>query len=241
MKKIKIQNKNLFALVDDEVYEKLHKYKWYISCGYAVYGSKDNNFKSFEKMHRIIMNAKKGEIIDHIDGNKLNNQKNNLRFCTSKQNKHNSKKISGTKNKYKGVSYVKKLDLYQSRCRINGKDFFLGYYETNISAAYAYNKKASEESKYSLLNNLEDYSKEELEYKLKNERKVVKKYKGSKYKYIAFRKKSGRMKCDKFCIYFTINKKTYTKGYFFTEIEALKYLKDNYSHLLNDIGALKKH
>lgn len=239
MKKLFITNSNEFTLVDDDIYQEYSHFKWYLSNGYICYRSKDSNFKSYERLHRIILRAKKGQIVDHIDRNKLNNQRSNLRLVTPKENTHNSTKRRNTKNKYKGVCFVKRLNLYQSRCRIDGTDYFLGYFETEISAAYAYNKKASELSKYILLNDFGTLSENDLKLKYDSEKRVTKKHKGSKYKYIGFKKKSGRMKCDKFFILFTLNGERKYHGYFENEDDALIALKTKYSHLLNDIGVFK--
>jgi hypothetical protein len=239
MKQIYLTNSSQFTLVDDDIYEKYSHLKWYLSNGYACYGAKDSNFKSYERLHRIVLGCKKGEIVDHIDRNKLNNQRSNLRLVTTKENAHNQSKRKNTKNKYKGVTFVKKLNLYQSRCRINGCDYFLGYFKTEISAAYAYNKKSLELSNTILINDLSNYSIESLEEMYISDRKIIKKHIGSKYKYIGFKKKAGRMKCDKFFILFTIDKKRTYHGYFDAEEDALSVLRVKYGSVLNDIGSLK--
>jgi hypothetical protein len=229
MKELFIVNSKEPTLVDDDVYHLYNKYKWYLTNGYVCYGEKDASFKSYERLHRIILGAKEGEFIDHIDRNKLNNQRNNLRIVTQQQNCHNRGKIKNTKNKYKGVSFLKNICLYQSRCRMMGQDFFLGYFKTEIASAYAYNKKAIELSKFSSINYL-PFSIEELEKLLitdRNDRAVAK----SKYKNIYFKKKSGRMKCDKWYISFFVNKIRTRKGYFDTEEEALSYLEKNYPQI----------
>ncbi|MCH7719226.1 MAG: HNH endonuclease, partial [Chloroflexi bacterium] len=55
-------------------------------------------------MHRLITNAPKGLIVDHIDHNGLNNTRNNLRLCTPEQNDYNRRPQKGSTSKYKGVS-----------------------------------------------------------------------------------------------------------------------------------------
>ena len=146
MKEI-ILSKGNTALVSDCDYDKLSMYKWYLSNGYAINETR-------QKMHRLVLNAKDGEIVDHIDRNKLNNQRSNLRLVNKEENVHNQQKRTNTKNNYKGVQYINRLKLYQSRCRIYGNDYYLGLYKSEEAAAYAYNKKASLLSSTILLNKI---------------------------------------------------------------------------------------
>ena len=108
MKEIKISN-GYTTLVDDDDFEKLNKIKWQsLVKSNTIYAC--NNIG---RMHRIIMDAKKGEIIDHLDGNGLNNQKSNLRNCTFQENMRN--KRTWGKIKYNGVSFNKKTKSFPFR------------------------------------------------------------------------------------------------------------------------------
>lgn len=231
---------NGVALVDDSDFDNLSKYKWYLSRnGYALMGRNKDGIKSFTKMHRFIMNISDPKIkIDHKDRVKINNQRSNLRVATSRQNIHNSKKRVNTNNNYKGTQFIKKLGLWQSRCRMNGGDFYLGLYKTEISAAYAFNKKAIELSEFSLINHL-PHSISYLENKMAIELVTKKSDVQSKYKHIFFKKKEGRMKSGKWFIRFKINSVNYYKGYFFEEKDALNFLKNNYAYILNTAGDKK--
>jgi len=80
MKRIPITD-DIDALVDDEDYDNLSQHKWYFSDGYAVRDHKR------VAMHRQIMGFPKGMVVDHIDGNRLNNQRHNLRICTQRENR----------------------------------------------------------------------------------------------------------------------------------------------------------
>ncbi len=160
--KIILLSKGETSLVDDEDFAYLSKHKWYLSNGYAI--NEDR-----VKMHRMILKPLPDQLVDHRDHNKLNNQKYNIRIVNKEQNVHNQHKRRNTNNTYKGVQFKKKLGLYNSRCRINHEDHDLGFYKSEIAAAYAYNKKAKELSEYALLNEL-NYSIDELEEMLSNDR-----------------------------------------------------------------------
>ena len=107
MKKIKL-TKEKYALVDTEDYDWLNQYKWHSGINtdkkifYAItYLSKN---KQHIQMARFIMDCPKGMVVDHINGNQLDNRKKNLRICTQHQNSMNRKL---NKNNFKGTYYDK--------------------------------------------------------------------------------------------------------------------------------------
>jgi hypothetical protein len=144
MKQIALNGKHgagKFALVDDEDYEELMQYKWLVhSVGYAI---ASNNGKSIY-MHRHILKPKGRLVVDHINGNKLDNTRKNIRVCTHQQNIMNYRSNKGLSN-YKGVDKVKLAsDKWRARIRYNGQEFYLGLFDTELEAAKAYNTKAKE-------------------------------------------------------------------------------------------------
>ena len=239
MKEIKLKNGET-TIVDDDDFDYLSKHKWYLSKhGYAIGCEKRNNIKSFAKIHRIIMGINDPSIkIDHVNGNKLDNRKNNLRIASNSQNVHNSAKRKNTSNSFKGVNYVHRIKLWQSRCRMNNCDYFLGHFSSEIAAAYAYNKKAIELSEYSRINYL-PYNSDYLESILISHKVTKLLPIQSKYKYIYYKTRKNRMKCDKWYISFLLNGERKTKGNFATENEALEYLVNNFNDILIDAGNLK--
>lgn len=136
------------AIVDDEDYNYLNQWKWlaikqkndkfYVARNIPVSNKKQSKIW----MHRFIMNPEKGMVIDHLDGNPLNNQKNNLRICTHAENMRNSNIPKNNTSGFKGVSFVKKHNTYESSIRINNIKIYLGYYIDPIEAARAYNAAA---------------------------------------------------------------------------------------------------
>lgn len=111
MKEIQL-NKGFVAFVDDEDFEHFNKHKWMISDGgYAVRNLPMVNSvrHGFSRMHREILGLKKrdGVVVDHINGNKLDNRKENLRFCTISQNGMNRSHERKNKIGLKGVSWDK--------------------------------------------------------------------------------------------------------------------------------------
>ena len=98
--------KGKFALIDDEDYDWLMQWKWVYSNGYAFRWSKGG--KKYRKgtfMHRMICNTSVGMLTDHINGNKLDNRRSNLRICTASDNQANRIKLHKTSSSFKGVSF----------------------------------------------------------------------------------------------------------------------------------------
>ena len=143
------KNKGMTALVDDEDFEYLSQFRWYadIQRGshYAMRWARLENGKySNNLMHRELVKCGNGLIIDHIDGNGLNNQKSNLRTCTHSQNLRNTKPKRHGNSKYKGVSWNKSHGVFVAKILINGKNTYIKQSQNEIEVAKAYDKKAKE-------------------------------------------------------------------------------------------------
>lgn len=143
--KIIYTKKSEEILVDDEDYYKLSKFKWNINNrGYVRrthYITIDGLQKSTSiLMHRAILCAERDSDVDHIDLNKLNNQKHNLRTCTHKQNMWNLPP-RGSTSTFRGVSMVK--GKYRVSVRdLSGKNKHIGTFSVEEDAAKAYDKAA---------------------------------------------------------------------------------------------------
>lgn len=138
MKEINLENSDKKVIVDDENYEAISKTKWRIdSDGYAR-GSQS------VRMHRLITNAPKGAEVDHINNNKLDNRKANLRICNRQQNQWNKKPQENNTSGYKGVTWNKKDKRYRAQISYNNKMLHIGSFGNAIEAAKAYDKIAKE-------------------------------------------------------------------------------------------------
>ena len=143
MKTIKLtQGKE--TLVDDGDYEYLSKWKWCYHSGYALGYIQNKVTRKYNKVyiHRVIMGVKKGQEIDHKDGDKLNNQKSNLRMATRSENNMNRGIPKNNKSGYKGVSWSKSHKRWKAEIKVNRKYMFLGRFTNKVDAAKAYNEAA---------------------------------------------------------------------------------------------------
>jgi hypothetical protein len=89
------------------------------------------------KLHRLLLNAKPNEFVDHINGNPLDNRRSNLRIVTRSQNIANSKVRKDSTSGYKGISWNKSLKKWMSYIDSNKKRIHLGYYNNIADASVA--------------------------------------------------------------------------------------------------------
>lgn len=142
MKEITL-TRGLVTLVDDEDYELLNSMKWYAEkYTHTFYARKRINNK-LVSMQNYLLGVSSPLRVDHIDGNGLNNQRNNLRVCTHRQNMLNvgKRRINPT-SKYLGVHYDKSRGRWMVSIGINYKCVHIGRYDSEIEAALAYNEAA---------------------------------------------------------------------------------------------------
>jgi hypothetical protein len=120
------------TLVSAEDYDFLSSFSWTIdTTGYAH--RKDKNRKKIF-MHSLVMHTPKGMETDHINGNKLDNQRGNLRICTHSENMKNRKKEYNGLSNYKGVTRHKQMNQWLAQI----KSKYIGTFDLEIHAAMAY-------------------------------------------------------------------------------------------------------
>lgn len=134
-----------FATVDVDDYDRFSQCKWCASKSHnnRFYAVRYKNNKTI-MMHRQIMNAPAGLVVDHIDGNGLNNRKSNLRICTQAQNFLNSRPRRNCGSRYKGVSLYKREKMWRVKIFHNSRTINIGQFDDEIEAALAYDRKAAE-------------------------------------------------------------------------------------------------
>jgi hypothetical protein len=139
------------CVIDDQDYEIIRKWKWYAQGNGGNFYARTNvtTYVNGERkqlglqMHKLIMSPPPSYVVDHIDGDGLNNTRKNLRLVLAIDNRKNSTKRKG-KSPYKGVTKSSRgvSKPWTASIRINKKLHYLGRYACQIDAARAYDKAA---------------------------------------------------------------------------------------------------
>ncbi len=148
MKKIPL-TQGKFALIDDEGFEEISKYKWCAHKNghgqiYAVTNIKIGKKYATQRLHRLIMGLAPGDkrIVDHINRDFYDYRRINLRLCNHGQSLANRGPWGA--GQFKGVSWQKRDKKWCARINKNRKCYYLGYFDDETEAAMAYDKKAKE-------------------------------------------------------------------------------------------------
>ncbi len=143
MKQIELAHGRGTTVVDDEDYEWLSQHQWrHLGRGYA--STKINGVTTL--MHRLILGVQgRHNQVDHINGDKLDNRRNNLRRCTNAENHRNMAKMKRREcqSRFKGVGRVSTPGIrWYAHIRSNYKTIHLGCFASEEEAARVYNEAA---------------------------------------------------------------------------------------------------
>lgn len=150
-------NNGVEFLIDKEDFPLVANHKWHIQSGGNYVRSNYAHGKSVY-LHRLLLQPESGMHIDHINGNKLDNRRKNLRVCTQSQNNLNVRKRDNSASIYKGVYRSNgRINKWKAQIALKGKFYHCGVFSNEIEAALAYNAKAQELfGEYARLNIIED-------------------------------------------------------------------------------------
>lgn len=128
------------ALLDQGDAHLLGSYTWHI-CPDGYVRRKSHGRHVY--LHRLIIAAAVGQLVDHINGDGLDNRKANLRLCNRAENARNCHLAKNNRSGFKGVSKVRG-PRWMAQIKFNGKHIHLGQFEDPRIAAHAYNRAAVE-------------------------------------------------------------------------------------------------
>jgi hypothetical protein len=128
------RGKGQFTMLDDQDAELVLGCRWHLtSGGYASNGSRGRGY-----MHRFLLGLELGDQRqgDHINGDRLDNRRSNLRILTGDQNMQNLRRRGGT-SQYRGVHWAKNERKWCAQISKNGRGIALGYFDDELAAARA--------------------------------------------------------------------------------------------------------
>lgn len=114
------------VIIDESDYDRVSQHKWWIMpLGYI----NTRIAGKYVYLHRFIAQTPKGMVTDHINGDKLDNRKSNLRICSTRENVINSKLSKNNRTGFRGTSFRKDRNKYSAYIMVNRKKISLGTYE----------------------------------------------------------------------------------------------------------------
>jgi hypothetical protein len=146
-KKIKL-TRGFEAIIDDEDFIRVSRYKWRVTSGkwgtYAVTWVRIEGKGRHVYLHRFLLGFPADKLITFANGDRLDCRRENLKFTTRSKSQMGKLRSTGNRTGFKGVSFNKAAEKFKAYIKKDGKLHYLGLYATAKEAAAAYNKKAKE-------------------------------------------------------------------------------------------------
>lgn len=145
-----------FTVIDDEDAERVLAHRWHLVDGYVGRNVTKDGKRVLELLHRALLEPLDPAIlVDHANGDPLDNRRTNLRTADRSQNGANSRPNTG--RRYKGVHFFARAHHWQAYIRVRGRRIHLGVFDTDRDAARAYNDAALIHfGEFARLNEIED-------------------------------------------------------------------------------------
>lgn len=150
--------KDKFTIIDEDMLPFLRQWHWTFDGRYACRTVRENDKRTKIYLHKLINQTPTGKDTDHINGDKLDNRRENLRSATRGQNCVNQGKYKNKTSRYKGVCWHKQRRKWKAEIKRGGVKKHLGLFVSEKDAARAYDKAVQEYfGNYAILN-MEDSS-----------------------------------------------------------------------------------
>ena len=133
-----VSTNNFHFYVDKEDLQLVKTKKWHVVTSQSEIRTVISSDRTY--LHHLLLGNHKGLEIDHIDGDRLNNRRSNLRICTHQQNQCNQPLQRNNTSGVAGVRYYRPRHKFVARIKVSQYDLHLGYYHTLLEATQARNE-----------------------------------------------------------------------------------------------------
>lgn len=132
------------SLVDDEDLPLLLRWRWISLGGYAVRQQRtERGGSTLIYLHRQLLVAGPGEVVDHINNDRLDNRRSNLRLCSQRENAANRRSTREQVGAYRGVHFEARSGRFRAQIKIGGRNRYLGTFDSAETAARVYDSAAA--------------------------------------------------------------------------------------------------